>query len=129
MQLPTTNGEEPKRILRISANTQALNKSEEKLLLNHDLLKLWEVIEPRLKHITASGYCAIDSNEIQGMRSYIQQLNNVDQKADQFRFPMTREGTASLKSLGEINIQRATIVLERLINYLAGLDEILHERL
>jgi hypothetical protein len=96
----------------------------QKLTITHSLQWLWDQLRPILKTLGKHGLPPAD---IQGIGSYIRQLNEIDPNSTQFRYTTAIEETkAKLGRVqqygGMVGIQNFAEAMERLANYLEGID-------
>lgn len=108
---------------------------DEKVLGSHDLLRLWDIVNPLLEPICAlAGENQLPSDDIQGISSYIRQISKHDPDGARFRYstikrkkPNAPKGTFEhRRSLEDeklilVNIRQFAIHLEKLGDYLDGL--------
>lgn len=101
-----------------------LTESEKQHLGRHRLDLLWQDLKPMLSAIgKASGWGELDAANIEGIDDYIRQLSEVDPDSFSFRYTHSKKGTPSLPAeLGLINLRHFAEMLERLANFLDGLD-------
>jgi hypothetical protein len=94
----------------------------------HDLAKLWDLAKPLLNPICElGGSPALPVDDLDGIDSYIQQLHKHDPDGQRFRYSRTKAKgrTArlpSLPGLKYVNIREFSTALEKLADYLEGLD-------
>jgi hypothetical protein len=97
---------------------QPLSAAEKKEVTSrHHLQKLWEIFRPRLK----AAY-ELPAQDLEGIDSYIRQLDQVDPDGQSFRYAISTKGDPSLAGLRHVNIIAFAEAMERLCNYLEGLD-------
>lgn len=98
----------------------------------HNIKKLWEVIEPRLID-ELIGFSEITNENILGTRSYIEELHNIDGKADLFRYPTNRKMDIRFKKGKKMDIQNIYNFFEELmvffeyVEYLLDYKKELHD--
>jgi hypothetical protein len=108
---------------------------EEKALGRHDLIPLWDMVRPQLSPIcNLEGEAELPAEDIEGVTSYVQQIWQRDPDGQRFRYatikqkkPNAPKGTIEhRRSLDEdltlVNIRLFAIHLEKLANYLDGLE-------
>jgi hypothetical protein len=95
----------------------------------HDLAKLWKLARPLLNPICElGGSPALPQDDLEGIDSYILQLHEHDSDGQRFRYSTTKmkgqkaKRSPSLPNLKYINIREFAIAMEKLANYLDGLD-------
>ncbi len=108
---------------------------EEKTLGRHDLVPLWELIAPLLEPLCDfAGENPIPAEDIEGVRSYLRQLNEHDPDGQRFRYatikvrpprnsnhPMKHERSIK-EELRLVNIRVFASHMEQLADYLDGLE-------
>ena len=101
-----------------------LTKAETHHLLDHRLDLLWQDFKPMARDITkAAGWNDLPSADVEGIDNYIQQLCEVDPRSYSLRYCHAKNGDASLpKELTHINLRHFGELMERLANYLYGLE-------
>ena len=95
---------------------------------SHHLDKLWALFEPTLR-AAASGGLGVEASDIDGIASYVRQLNEFDHGSYSARYAVTRFGQPSIdnKRHPALNIGVIAECMERLTGYLFGLAEAFHE--
>jgi hypothetical protein len=94
----------------------------------HDLAKLWQLARPLLNpSCNLGGSPALPVDDLEGIDSYILQLHKHDPDGQRFRYSTTKPKgrkaqLPSLPDLKHINIREFAIAMERLADYLDGLD-------
>jgi hypothetical protein len=94
----------------------------------HDLSKLWVLARPLLNpSCSLGGSPDLPLDDLEGIDSYIFQLHRHDPDGQRFRYSTTRPRgrkakLPSLPDLKHINIREFAIAMERLADYLDGLD-------
>lgn len=96
----------------------------------HDLDKLWKLARPMLNPVCElAGDSALPIDDLEGIDSYIEQLHQHDPDGQRFRYSTNKvkgQKTRRLPSLPEdlkhINVRNFAECLERLSDYLEGLD-------
>jgi len=93
-------------------------------LRHHDLAKLWTLARPLLNPTCElGGSPALPSDDLEGIDSYILQLHKHDPDGQRFRYATRKaKRLPSLPQLNHINIRDFGIALEKLADYLDGLD-------
>ena len=86
----------------------------------HGLGQLWQDLRPMLPRIYAqAGWDGVDTDELEGVESYIQQLQQLDATSISFRYARTRKGGPSLPDgLRRINVRHFAETMERLVAFL-----------
>jgi hypothetical protein len=114
--------------VRQKTGAEELDETDRQNLSNgkkaHSLQRLWGQLLPVVK---ALGNDIHHSETVEGISSYIQQLNEIDPDSVSFRYTTAIAGTkAKLRKAqkrgAEVNIQTFAKAMERLANYLEGLD-------
>jgi hypothetical protein len=99
---------------------------EKQHLDRHRLDLLWQDLKPLLSAVgTAAGedFLRLDDADVEGVDSYIRQLTVLDPNSYSFRYTRSPKGTPSLPpDLKYINLGHFAEMLERLADYLGGLD-------
>lgn len=115
-----------KSIVRLSVELldEQVSGRMRKKLEQHDLQPLWCMIESKLNPICE---CAkskpIPPEDIEGVRAYMQQLNDHDPKGVSFRYGRERDMSRTIRDdVVRINIRSFAICMEKLSNYLGGLE-------
>jgi len=98
----------------------ALNKGQKA----HSLQWLWEKVRPAAQ---ALGEDVISPESVEGINFYIQQLNEIDSRSVNFRYTTEIEETRAKlteaqKPGAEVDLVEFAEAIERLANYLDGLD-------
>jgi len=96
----------------------------------HDLARLWDFARPLLNPICElGGSPALPIDDLEGIDSYILQLHKHDPDGQRFRYSTTKtKGHKATRSpslrpdLKHINIRNFAIALEKLADYLDGID-------
>lgn len=112
-----------------------ISDAEEKTLGRHDLVPLWELTMPLLEPLCRSaGDNTIPAEDIEGVRSYLRQLNEHDPDGQRFRYATIRvrppknsnlpvKHERSIKEgLRLVNIRVFASHMEQLADYLDGLE-------
>lgn len=105
-------------------------KGEEARLRAHRLDALWQDFEMMLPDVGAAIGWVIPPDDVEGVRDYIAQLTKADGGSFAFRYPRNQEGGLSLPGdLRTIHLRNFAEAMERLADYLDGLDEGLRQRI
>lgn len=112
-----------------------LTKSERDSLGHHDLAKLWKIARPLLDLV-----CGLEkkpplpSADMEGIDSYVRQLHEHDPDGQRFRYATAKTKRAGARKgsvsrgpslspeLNVINIRAFAIAMEKLADYLEGID-------
>ena len=103
---------------------RALTKVESDHLVDHRLDLLWQDFKPMAKAITeAAGWEELPFEDVEGIDDYIRQLCEVDPRSYSLRYAHSKKGDPSLpETLTHINLRHFGELMERLANYLYGLE-------
>ncbi len=103
---------------------RTLTDSESKHLGTHRIDLLWQDLKPMLATICdAAGWGELDRADVFGIDSYIRQLAELDPDSFRFRYTKSKGGDPSLpEHLKGFNLRNFAEMMERLANYLEGLD-------
>jgi len=114
---------------------RSVSDVEEKALGRHDLVPLWELIAPLLEPLCSfAGENPIPAEDVEGVRSYLKQLNEHDPDGQRFRYATVRvrppknsnlpvKHERSIKeALRLVNIRVFASHMEQLADYLEGLE-------
>ena len=103
---------------------RTLTKAERGHLVDHRLDLLWQDFKPMAKAITeAVGWEALPVEDVEGIDDYIRQLCEVDPRSWSLRYANSKNGEPSLpEKLTHINLRHFGELMERLANYLYGLE-------
>jgi hypothetical protein len=101
-----------------------LTDAENGHLGKHRLDLLWQDLKPIFAAICkGAGWQNLDSEDIEGIDDYIRQLSIMDPDSYALRYPRSKKGQRSLpEDVKPINLRHFAELLERLANYLDGLD-------
>jgi hypothetical protein len=89
----------------------------------HKLLKLWGTLRPILDAVSDTSQ-EFPAEHLEGIDSYIRQLEEHDPDGTRFRYAKTTKKQPSLKqNLNLINIRIFAEMLETLADYLGGIDD------
>lgn len=114
-----------KRVLVLCAEVlkRPLSPPEKSHLKKHRLDLLWNDIKAtlRVSYKRASGKMPPNAH-IQGVDSYIRQLNERDKESDSFRYSTSKEGRRALADLTHINIRSLADKMERLSEFFAAIE-------
>jgi hypothetical protein len=104
---------------------RSLTDEEKKHLGRHRLDLLWRDLKPMLSSVCeAAGWDMPDAADIEGIDSYIRQLSALDPDSFSFRYSHSKQGGHSLpEGLKHINLRHFAEMMERLADYLDGIDE------
>jgi hypothetical protein len=99
-------------------------KVESDHLVGHRLDSLWQDFKPMAKAITeAAGWEELPLEDVEGIDDYIRQLCEVDPRSYSLRYAHSTKGDPSLpETLTHINLRHFGELMERLANYLYGLE-------
>ena len=99
-------------------------EAEKKHLIMHRLDLLWQDLKPMFADICkAAGWRAPERDDVEGIDEYIHQLSSMDPDSYAFRYAHSKKGTPSLPSdLKQVNLRHFAETIERLADYLDGLD-------
>lgn len=121
-----------KSIIRAAAIVidYTLTKNDLDTLGHHDLAKLWKLAEPLLNPVCElGGESSLPPDDLDGIGSYIDQIHQHDPDGQHFRYSTTKAkgqkvgGIPSLpKNLTHINVRNFAAGMEKLADYLEGLD-------
>jgi hypothetical protein len=91
---------------------------------SHNLQALWETFKAiEQADVAAIGDAPpIPPEDLAGIEAYIKQLHAVDSGSFTFRYPLTKDGAVSVGDIERINLARFTEYMERLCNYLEGIE-------
>lgn len=112
-----------KNVIRLSA--QLLDQSiSNNQLRTHDLSRLWQVVRAKLNPICRLAEMPqLPKADIDGIDSYMRQLNNLDPSGESFRYAHRNDASPSLRpDLLHINLRMFAIHMEKLADYLDGLE-------
>jgi hypothetical protein len=118
---------------------QDLTEKDNELLNQHKLFELWQNIRPALNLVCeAIGNPLFPDEELDGIESYVAQINEQDPDGQRFRYATyrkyvkTQEGGKTIKiitrekslqpELSHINIRRFGAYMERLSDYLDSIE-------
>jgi hypothetical protein len=101
-----------------------LTTAENRHLLGHRLDLLWDDFKPMEKPISeAAGWDELPAADVEGIDDYIRQLCEVDPESYSLRYAHSKKGAPSLpKELSLVNLRHFGDLMERLANYLYGLE-------
>ncbi|WP_037406447.1 hypothetical protein [Shinella sp. DD12] len=101
-----------------------ISGSQKDHLGRHDLAKLWSLIRPLLDPVCKiAGSSSLPVADLDGIDAYMSQLNDHDPRGESFRYARSRDATRTLGTdLVHINIRSFAIQMEKLADYLAGLE-------
>jgi hypothetical protein len=103
---------------------RALTKTENDHLEKHRLDLLWQDFKPMASALTeAAGWDELPREDVEGIDDYIRQIFEVDPSSYSLRYAHSKKGDPSLpKDLTHINLRHFGELMERLANYLGGLE-------
>jgi hypothetical protein len=101
-----------------------LTVTEKKHLDDHRLDFLWEDFKPMSSAISqVAGWDELPKEDVEGIDHYIRQISEVDPRSYSLRYAYSKKGDPSLpKDLTHINLRHFGDLMERLSNYLWGID-------
>ena len=101
-----------------------LTKAENDHLEKHRLSLLWGDFRPMAAAISElAGWNALPPEDIEGIGDYIRQIDEVDPGSYSLRYALSKKGDPSLpEELTHINLRHFGDLMERLANYLYGLE-------
>ena len=100
-----------------------LSKIEMDRLVTHRLDHLWTNFRPILEAVCRCvGWKQPTQEDIEGIHSYIQQMTKVDPDGQSSRYSASTKGDPSIPHLTGINIRAFAESMERLGDFLEGLD-------
>jgi len=115
-----------KRIIRQAPYLieRPLTKTESDHLKQHRLDWLWQEFKPMGAAISkAAGWDELPAEDVEGIDDYIRQLCEVDPSSFSLRYSHSTKGEPSLpKGLTHINLRHFGELMERLANYLHGVE-------
>jgi hypothetical protein len=115
-----------KRIIRQAPYLveRPLTKLENDHLEQHRLDWLWQDFKPMAAAISkAAGWDELPAEDVAGIDDYIRQLYEVDPRSYSLRYAHSKKGDPSLpRELTHINLRHFGELMERLSNYLEGLE-------
>ena len=89
---------------------------------------LWGDFKPIAATITEVGGWELPREDVEGIEDYIRQISNVDPRSYSLRYARTKDGDPSLpKDLTHINLRHLGELMDRLGNYLWGMDTAIGE--
>lgn len=103
---------------------RTLTKAEINHLGPHRLDMLWQDFKPMAAAISkAAGWNDLVQEDVEGIDDYIRQIFEVDPSSYSLRYAHSKQGSPSLpKELTHINLRHFGELMERLANYLYGLE-------
>jgi len=101
-----------------------LNADEKRHLEGHRLDFLWNDFKPLSSAIAkVGGWDNLPSEDIHGIDDYIRQISEVDPNSYSLRYAYSKKGDPTLpESLTHINLRHFGELMDRLANYLWGID-------
>lgn len=116
-----------KEIIRLALDLEEKSPTpaQEKKLGGHDLLSLWSMARPMLGPVCEiAGSDPLPSEDLQGIDSYMNQINAHDPRGESFRYARTRDAKRTLgPTLKLINIRTFATGMEKLADYLEGIEK------
>jgi hypothetical protein len=112
-----------KRLIRIGCRVahREMTPAEAKLQSEkHDLRRLWSAVKAIVQEVIGDRNISWESEDVQGIEAYIEQLHLVDPGSYSFRYPVTTKGEGTLEDIGQINIGLFSDYMELLCDYLEG---------
>jgi hypothetical protein len=91
---------------------------------SHNLWQLWQTfksIEQTEVSKVGDG-STLPPEDLEGIEAYIRQLHAVDAGPFTFRYPLNKDGSVSVGDIDRINLGRFAQYMERLCDYLEGID-------
>jgi hypothetical protein len=115
-----------KRIIRRAPRllSRSLTKDEKNHLGTHRLDWLWRDLKPMMTEILeAVGWEKVDQIDMEGVGDYVCQMSELDRDGFSSRYAHSKEGDRLLpKNLTHINIRHFAEMMDRLVNYIDGID-------
>lgn len=115
-----------KDIFRLAVDLLELpiSAGQERRLGRHDLAQLWSMVRPMLVPVCElAGSDHLPVADLEGIDAYMRQLNAHDPNGESFRYARSRDAIRTLGSnLVHINIRSFAVHMEKLADYLAGLE-------
>jgi hypothetical protein len=100
-----------------------LTKDEKGHLGKHRLDFLWQDLKPMFAAICKAVGWESSTDDLDGVDDYVRQLSAVDADSFSSRYARSKKGDRSLPpELGRINLRHLAEMLERLADYLDGID-------
>ena len=101
-----------------------LSPAERKHLDEHRLDRLWEDFKPISSAISkVAGWDDLPTADLEGIEDYIRQISEMDPSSYSLRYARSKKGHPTLpESLTHINLRHFGGVMDRLANYLSGID-------
>ncbi len=101
-----------------------LTDVEKQHLGSHRLDPLWQDLKPLFANVCkAAGWDRLEPADIEGVDDYIRQLSEMDRDFFAFRYTRSKQGCRSLPAdVKRINLRHFAELVERLADYLEGLD-------
>jgi hypothetical protein len=104
-------------VIGVFLDGRELTSVEKNHLRKHRLDLLWTILRPLLK-----SECSPSLDDLKGISHYIDQLHKVDPQSQSFRYAMSSKDEPALSSIPYINVGVFAEAMERLCNYLDGVD-------
>jgi len=103
---------------------RGLTAAEKKHLEDHRLNLLWNDFKPLSLAITkVAGWSDLPKEDIEGIDDFIRQISEVDPRSYSLRYAHSKKGDPSLpKNLTHVNLRHFGELMDRLANYLWGID-------
>ena len=100
-----------------------LSRGETGQLSRHRLDLLWNNFRPILEGVCKKvGWKPPTKEDIEGIHSYIQQMTDADPEGQGSRYAVSKKGKPSMPKLTDVNIRVFADGMERLGDFLEGLD-------
>jgi hypothetical protein len=104
-------------------NANALLGKQDGKMLVHGLLGLWKKARPLLKDVCdLVDHPHYRVEDLEGVESYIRQLNRHDPDGQRFRYATTKQGASLNTELKVINVRVFAILMEGLADYLECIE-------
>jgi hypothetical protein len=98
-------------------------KLDNKMLVHHVLFGLWKTARPLLSDVCdLAGHHHYPVEDLEGVESYIRQLDKQDRDGQRFRYATTNQGASHSTKLKVINVRMFAILMEGLADYLECID-------
>ena len=114
-----------KRLIVVGAYIldRTTSETENRHLGKHFLHFLWEDFRLILTEVCKkAGWTPPSGADVEGATSYIHQLKAVDAEGEESRYPRSKKGEPHLKNLKHINIRVFAEAMERLADFIEGLE-------
>jgi hypothetical protein len=104
------------RLKELIVQGSALIEVPLNLKLNHDLKKLWGLVRKILEKVWPNE----PETELEAVEFCIDELDRVDKKSEEFRYPFRKDGEQTLPELDHLNIRHFTEVMKGITAFLEG---------